>query len=283
MVARHVDRVAYEDLDIHLGRPPSSLDPEQTASRIALEGRGGYCFQMGGAFASLLVSLGFDVSMHRATVRNALDEDGAGPPIAESAEALEELNHLAVVVRLHSKDAAHDLYLADVGLGDGPCQAVPLTHGSFGDGNFVYKMEATDYGWRFVHDRRGSFGYFDLVMSPEVGIEAFERAHYRLSTDPESSFVKTATVQRRTAEEVIVLKRCALTRLGGRTDEKARDLLEEREAWFRCLRETFHLTGFAISSSASGCTVGIEESGKLFRKVRADHDVFEKQHPGPNL
>lgn len=278
LVAHHVDRVAYEDLDIHLGRAPSSLDPEHTASRIALEGRGGYCFQLGGAFASLLTSLGFIVSMHRASVRNTLGEDGAGPPVEGSPEALQELNHLAVVVRFSSQDGGTDrLYLADVGLGDGPCQAMPLEEGRFDDGYFQYSIERIACGWRFVHDQRGSFSYFDLVMSPEVGIEAFERAHHRLSTDPGSSFVKTATVQRRSADEVIILKRCLLTRIGGGTEREATELLEDEETWLRCLRETFNLTGFAKSgNSLDGVATGAKESAELFQKVCADYHVFTR-------
>ena len=50
LLSAHVDRVAYENLDIHMGRPPDSLEPAHTAARIA-GGRGGYCFQLGGAFA----------------------------------------------------------------------------------------------------------------------------------------------------------------------------------------------------------------------------------------
>ena len=310
LVEHHVDRVAYEDLDIHLGRPPSSLEPEHTAARVALDGRGGYCFQLGGAFASLLASLGFDVSMHRATVRNALSDVGAGPPVESSPEALEELNHLAVVVHFQTNgsdhDASEELYLADVGLGDGPCRAVPLIEGRYDEASFEYKVEATASGWRFVHDRSGSFGYFDLVMEPEVGVGAFERAHQRLSTDPDSSFVKTATVQRRTADTVIVVKRCVLTRTGAGGSGEARGLLEDEEAWYDCLRDTFGLTGFERSSSSSssaaaqssgggvassgdsstagtagsGARVGAAEQAALFRRVLADHTAHEAEREG---
>ena len=143
LLSAHVDRVAYENLDIHMGRPADSLEPAHTAARIAHGGRGGYCFQLGGAFASLLASLGFEVSVHRATVRDDPAEMGAGPPVADSPEALAELNHLAVVVHF-----ADGLWLADVGLGDGPSKAVRLADShTHSEPPFSYKVEQQPYGW----------------------------------------------------------------------------------------------------------------------------------------
>ena len=208
--------------------------------------------------ASLLASLGFEVSVHRATVRDDPAEMGAGPPVADSPEALAELNHLAVVVHL-----AGQLWLADVGLGDGPSKAVRLADShTHSEPPFSYKVEQQPHGWRFIHDAKGSFGFFDLVMQPEVTTSAFAAAHHRLSTSPESSFVKTATVQRRTATGVHVLKRCALTRTGAEPEA-----LTTQETWLTALTAP---DGFGLA----GLDTKGAEVDRLFRSVHADHLSF---------
>ena len=215
----HVDRIAYEDLDIHLARSLSSLQPRETAACVALEGRGGYCFQLGGAFASLLATLGFDVFVHRATVRNSLEDEGAGPPLLSNPAGVLELNHLAVIVRFERAHGADLLYLADVGLGDGPSSPVPLIEGPYDESPFSYAIEKKPWGWRFIHDKQhGSFSHFDLASDAEATADDFIATHQKLSTDPESSFVKVATAQRRSESAVHVLKRCTLTTVGGISD-----------------------------------------------------------------
>ena len=68
LLAAHVDRVAYESIDIHAGgtRPPPSLTAIECANRVAVQQRGGYCFIVVSAFSALLQALGFSVSLHTA-------------------------------------------------------------------------------------------------------------------------------------------------------------------------------------------------------------------------
>src|SRR5262245_60207473 len=80
----HVEHIPYSTVDIQLGRP-GSLDPEESAARIARTGRAGYCYQLNGAFARLLGTLGYDVRHHRGSVTN--DEDPSVEPFP---------NHLAL-------------------------------------------------------------------------------------------------------------------------------------------------------------------------------------------
>eukprot|EP00434_Breviolum_minutum_P000226 symbB.v1.2.000188.t1/scaffold21.1/size436794/7 len=44
LLAAHVDRVIYENLDIQLGRALPPLSFEESAQRVAVKCRGGYCF-----------------------------------------------------------------------------------------------------------------------------------------------------------------------------------------------------------------------------------------------
>ena len=54
----HRMRVPFENLDIHLG-VPIVLDVPAFVEKVAVRSRGGFCYELNGAFASLLVSLGF--------------------------------------------------------------------------------------------------------------------------------------------------------------------------------------------------------------------------------
>lgn len=64
ILAAHVDRVAYESIDIHAGIAPPPLTPLACAERVAVQRRGGYCFIVASAFSALLQALGFAVSLH---------------------------------------------------------------------------------------------------------------------------------------------------------------------------------------------------------------------------
>src|SRR4029453_4847853 len=105
----HVERVAYEALDIQLHRP-TSIDPYESAERIVRGQRGGYCYHLNGAFSLLLSHLGYDVVWHRAGVEN---HTGAAAPGADRA------NHLALTIHgLESENCPSGIWLVDVGLGD---------------------------------------------------------------------------------------------------------------------------------------------------------------------
>jgi arylamine N-acetyltransferase len=58
LTQRHVERVPYETLWMHAGEA-WNIDPTESATRIALHGRGGYCYHTNGALGLLLSSLGY--------------------------------------------------------------------------------------------------------------------------------------------------------------------------------------------------------------------------------
>ena len=88
LAQRHAERVPYETLWIHAGEG-WGIDPHESAARIALAGRGGYCYHLNGALGLLLASLGYDVRAHVGGV-----EVGATPDPAARG------NHLALTVAL---------------------------------------------------------------------------------------------------------------------------------------------------------------------------------------
>ncbi len=93
----HLEHVPFENLDIHLGRRIELVE-ERLIDKI-VGGRGGFCYELNGAFAALLRSLGYRVELLEARVFA-----GGSPGIA--------FDHLCLLVELD------DRYLADVGFGD---------------------------------------------------------------------------------------------------------------------------------------------------------------------
>src|SRR5690349_19554438 len=73
----HVERVPYETLDLHLGRPVP-IEPDASTGRIAQTGRGGYCYHLNGALAELLSALGYQVRRHVGGVQRRTDARPVG-------------------------------------------------------------------------------------------------------------------------------------------------------------------------------------------------------------
>src|SRR6186997_1883119 len=74
---RHLRTVPFENLSIHLGED-IILEETLLLEKIVDRRRGGFCYELNGAFAALLESLGFDVTRHSARV---FGPDGFGPPL----------------------------------------------------------------------------------------------------------------------------------------------------------------------------------------------------------
>ncbi|MGI9606386.1 MAG: arylamine N-acetyltransferase family protein [Acidimicrobiales bacterium] len=93
----HLSTIPFENLDVVAGRPVRT-DLGWSIPKIVHERRGGWCFEVNGAFSGLLDALGFDVARLGAAV--LLD----GPT--------EVIDHLTIEVMLDRP------YLVDVGFGD---------------------------------------------------------------------------------------------------------------------------------------------------------------------
>ncbi|SOB83809.1 arylamine N-acetyltransferase family protein [Streptomyces sp. 1331.2] len=93
----HLRVVPFENLSIHLGEPVV-LDPQALVAKVVDRRRGGFCYELNGAFAELLRSLGYRVSLLSGRV---FDGERPGPPF----------DHLALRVDLDEP------WLVDVGFG----------------------------------------------------------------------------------------------------------------------------------------------------------------------
>jgi arylamine N-acetyltransferase len=253
--ARHVERVPYETTWIH-GAEDWDIDPRRSAARVALEGRGGYCFHLNGAFSELLWSLGYDVTRHVGGVHGS-----DGPEVGALT------NHLVLTVSgLSTDDNERGEWYVDAGLGDALHEAVPLAPSRFTQGPFELSLEATDDGvgdWHLTHDPLGTFRGMSWRAAPAT-MSDFADRHRVLSTSPESGFVRICTVQRRDETGVDVMRGLTLTRVG--EGSAPADPLTGRADWFGALADVFdlHLDGVAP-----------ETLDRLWARVRSAHEEWE--------
>lgn len=141
----HLHRVPFENLSLHLDEP-IELAVEPLIVKIVRRGRGGFCYELNGAFAGLLRAVGFDVAHLAARV---VSEDRLGPPF----------DHMALRVGVPGDPRP---WFADVGFGvsfleplrleasvdqhdpRGTFRLDPAPHGDFDlhhDGVWRYRLE----------------------------------------------------------------------------------------------------------------------------------------------
>jgi arylamine N-acetyltransferase len=225
----HVERIPYETFWIHLAQG-WGIDPAESTRRVATTRRGGYCYQLNGAFGSLLTALGYRVSVNVAGVHEA-----GGPDVSTLR------NHAALVVEgLPSDTNPGGRWWVDAGLGDALHDPMPMQDGVVAQGPMRFGMAevgAEGVGdWHLTHDPCGSFTGVSLVDQP-VAMDVFAGRHHYNSTSPESGFAKTVTAQRRHATGTALVRGCVLTQRDGdlvtaRTCESLREWLDVLEGEF---------------------------------------------------
>jgi N-hydroxyarylamine O-acetyltransferase len=195
----HQAAVPFENLSIHLGEP-ISLDEDELINKIVTRRRGGFCYELNGAFALLLESLGAQVA--RVAARVYGDGGRLGPLF----------DHLALLVRLPGGSGP---WLADVGFG---------AHSSY---PLRYDVRAgqDDPGGRFsLADAQD--GDVDVAKDgePQYRIEQRERSLadfvptcWWQATSPDSHFTRSTICSRLTGEGRISLSGRTLIRTSGGT------------------------------------------------------------------
>lgn len=244
--AAHVERVPYEALEIQLGRP-TPLDPSASAARI-LQGRGGYCYHLNGAFSALLRALGYQVTRHLGGVQGGRAD---APNV--------DRNHLALTVTGLLEDPSAT-WLVDAGLGDGIHEPLPLREGTYVQGPHTYRLRPSEVapgGWRFDHDPSGSFAGFDFAPGP-AEMADFAEKHAWLSTAPESGFVRVCALLRRDATGADTLRALTLDRHG------AKELIEAPRDWWTAAGDVFGIPPALFTA---------EERERLWRQVVAQHEA----------
>ena len=144
--AHHLLAVPFENLSIHL-REPIALDEDSLFDKIVVRRRGGFCYELNGAFGCLLTALGFPVSYLAAGV-------------FEEGEAVSPLfDHMVLGVD------AGGAWLADVGFGD----------------HSLYPLRMDDAGPQLDPQ-----GRFQVWRTPEGDLDILRdgKPQYRVETRP---------------------------------------------------------------------------------------------------
>ncbi len=203
----HLVAVPFENLNIHLGEP-ISLHEADLIDKIAGRRRGGFCYELNGAFGCLLEWLGARV--RRVSARVYGGDGGLGPPF----------DHLALLVWLPDGTGP---WLADVGFGSH--STYPLLADA--------RAGQPDPGGRFLLTGTPD-GDIDVVKDgqPQYRLELRERALadfvptcWWQQTSPQSHFTRSVICSRLTGDGRISISGHRLIRAvdGQRTEENLRD------------------------------------------------------------
>lgn len=252
-----VESVPYETVWLHLGEA-WTIDPVRSFERIALHGRGGYCYHVNGAFALLLEHLGYDVTLHCGGVH------GPDGPTAESME-----NHLVLTVHgLPTADNPSGDWYVDAGLGEGLHGPLPLIAGIYRQGPLTLELSAVGADgigdWHLAHDPRGAFAGMSFAATPVAGIDVFAARHEVLSTSPDSVFVRTVSVQRRHADGVDSLRGCVVSRW--RSAATTEQVIDRRADWLAALDD--------LRLGLDLATVAPEALDAAWARIHAGHEAW---------
>jgi N-hydroxyarylamine O-acetyltransferase len=188
----HLEHVPFENLSIHLGEP-IVLDEVELVAKIVVRHRGGFCYELNGAFAWLLRSLGYRVDFLEAGVFTP--EGIPGRPF----------DHM--VLRVHLEEP----WLADVGFGDNHLEPLPLATGDDHlDPTGRFRLVETPAATTAVDLWRDGVPQYRLSLEAHP-LPAFEEMCRFHQSAPESHFTRNTI--------------CSLPTPGGRTTLRGRTLI----------------------------------------------------------
>jgi len=214
----HLLSVPFENLDIALGRR-IACDEAAFLHKIVGLGRGGFCYELNGAFAALLRELGFQVTLLSARVPR---EDGSEGP---------EFDHLALRVDFDEP------WLSDVGFGDSFLEPLRLQAGieqrqgaqrfRITTGNGLLRLQREQEVWRTQ---------YAFTVTPRT-LDQFAAMCHHHQTSPQSPFTRKRICSRATPNGRITLADDKLILTNGRNKEER--LLSSEEEWHAALKTYF--------------------------------------------
>jgi N-hydroxyarylamine O-acetyltransferase len=230
----HQLTVPFENLSIHLSEP-ISLAPDDLVDKIVRRRRGGFCYELNGAFALLLEALGARVTRMAARVYGG---DRLGPPF----------DHLALAVRPADGSGP---WLVDVGFGShGDYPLLLDSRGEQPDPAGTFLLTDTAEGDVEVH-KDGQPQY--RVELRERSLAEFAPTCWWQQTSPDSNFTRSTVCSRLTDGGRISISGHTLIRTshGDRTEEE----LPGDEALLAAYRDHF---GFTLDRAPRVAAVGAE-------------------------
>jgi len=212
----HLLTVPFENLSIHTGEW-IRLRPDWLFDKVVRRRRGGFCYELNGLFAELLVDLGFAVE--RLAARVYSDDGSLGIPF----------DHLCLRVT-----AGGQAWLVDVGFGDN--FVVPLVLDDpreQADGRRRYRIEPDgDERILWAGPRRS----YRFSLTP-FALADFEPGRCYHTTSPESYFTARRMISRLTPEGRVTLCDDRLIVTTG--DEKREEPVAGAGEWRRLAAERF--------------------------------------------
>jgi len=210
----HLGAVPFENLDISLGRK-ITVDEAAILNKVVVLRRGGFCYELNGAFAALLRALGFQVTLLSARVARA--NGGEGP----------EFDHLTLRVDLEEP------WLADVGFGESFLEPLRLDAGRDQlDPTGTYRLHAQAERLRMEKSLPdGNWKpQYSFSLQPRRLEEYAGMCRYH-QTSPESSFTQNRICSRATPDGRITLSEMKLiTTSKGEREEQNLSSEEERNS-----------------------------------------------------
>ncbi|GAB3830012.1 arylamine N-acetyltransferase [Dactylosporangium cerinum] len=223
----HLGAVPFENLSVKLGEE-IVLRPAALVAKIVDRRRGGFCYELNGAFAALLTDLGYEVTLHSCRVWTGRR---FGVP----------LDHMAVRVQLDSP------YLVDVGFGRFAHYPLRLdTIDPQPDPGGVYEVIPQgpdlavrgDGTWEYLLDQRP---YELLDFTP---LAWWHR------TAPESNFTRKLTCSILTGTgRATISGRTLITTVGADRIER---VLDDDSEILAVYRDTFGITLDAVPAAIAG-------------------------------
>jgi N-hydroxyarylamine O-acetyltransferase len=211
---RHLRTVPFENLSIHLGEEIVLAD-EALVAKLVDRHRGGFCYELNGAFAALLTALGYRVTMLAARVFTPV---GLGPLF----------DHLAL--RVAAPGAGDRPWLVDVGFGSFSHYPVRLDPraGEQPDPEGTFQVVARDAGdLDLVRDGEPQYR---LETRPRV-LADFTPTCWWHRTSPESHFTRSLTCSRLTETGRLTIsgRRLIRTTAGAAGDRHEQTLADDAE------------------------------------------------------
>ncbi|MGW0815921.1 arylamine N-acetyltransferase family protein [Streptomyces viridiviolaceus] len=228
---RHLRTVPFENLSVHLGEE-IVLEETRLLDKVVGARRGGFCYELNGAFGALLTALGYEVTLLAARVYG--DGNRLGIPY----------DHMALLVR--TVDGGD--WLADVGFG--AHSHLPLAFGERGE------QEDRGGAFRIVEagpDAAGARGGHDSARAADLDVLRDGKPVYRVelrprvlddfvagawwhSTSPRSHFLQSLVCSRLTDEGGRITlsgRRLTLTTVDGEREVRELGTDEEVLAVYR--------------------------------------------------
>ncbi|MEU5717445.1 arylamine N-acetyltransferase [Streptomyces sp. NPDC020403] len=203
---RHLMTVPFENLSVHLGED-IVLNEERLVDKIVTGRRGGFCYELNGAFAALLRELGFRVTLLQARVFG--DGGRLGIPY----------DHMALQVET---DDGTGPWLADVGFGDHALRPLALDDRTEQDDPCgLFRFRAAPQG--DLDLLRGGSRQFRLDLRPRV-LADFRAGAWYHRTAPDSVFTRSLVCSRPTGTDRVTLSgRTLVTTVAGERHETPLD------------------------------------------------------------